>query len=78
MSHSTAKVIKRQDLGKTQGSIPTTAGLQSELLNNYAKEASIHRISGNRDCQHMLFANLKRLFWQSGMQFCIKSHLPHC
>ena len=42
MSHSSAKVIKRQDLGKTQGSIPTTAGLQSELLNNCAKEASIY------------------------------------
>ena len=30
------------------------------------------------DCQHMLFGNLKCLFWQSGMQFCIKSHVPQC
>ena len=30
------------------------------------------------DCQQMLFGNLKCLFWQSGTQFCIKSHIPHC
>ena len=29
------------------------------------------------DCQKVLFGNLKRLFWQWGMQFCVKSHVPH-